>query len=336
VGVNLTGGPNLFARLHKWAARQDENFLTESLAVVLEQLLILSPEAGTGLIKRLTNGFIDVLPENASSIEIRTQVETEHGRPDLEIRIVHRLSCIEVKAESELRTGQLEGYRTFLNESGLEFTQLVLLTRYPAIYPPDDTRPDAEVRWFDVADTLEEAMPAIEGSGELACFLARQFLDFLEARGMTLTQVGKYLPDGIRALGNFMNMLSEAAAGCKVTARTSAGADYMGVYLDSTKYWLGIYFSEPEKLQFWTRTRIDPDAAARLGVGERIEGESWVPGGYRWSNTADLNSEQIHFFSRTKVSQMQWLEGFVRECLRMARSIETPDQPPIPEEPEGN
>jgi hypothetical protein len=29
---------NLFLRLHKWTWRQDENFLTESLAVVLEQL----------------------------------------------------------------------------------------------------------------------------------------------------------------------------------------------------------------------------------------------------------------------------------------------------------
>ena len=37
---------NLFLRLHKWAVRQDENFLTESLAVVLEQLLVLAPEVG--------------------------------------------------------------------------------------------------------------------------------------------------------------------------------------------------------------------------------------------------------------------------------------------------
>jgi hypothetical protein len=41
----------------------------------------------------------------------------------------------------------------------------------------------------------------------------------------------------------------------------------------------------------------------------------------------------VHFFSRSKVSQIEWLIGFVRECLTMARSIQTPDQPPIPEEP---
>ena len=45
---------NLFLRLHKWASRQDENFLTESLAVVLEQLLVLAPAVGTRLVSRLT------------------------------------------------------------------------------------------------------------------------------------------------------------------------------------------------------------------------------------------------------------------------------------------
>jgi hypothetical protein len=329
----MPDGPNIFTRLHKWATRQDENFLTEALAVVLEQLLALSPDSGTRLIKRLTKGFIDIPPANASLIEIRTQVETEHGRPDLEIRIVHRLSCIEVKAESELRTGQLEGYRAFLRESGFEFAQLVLLTRYPTIYPPGDTRPDAEVRWFDVADALEDEIPAIESSGDVAGFVARQFLGFLRVKGMTLTQVGKYMPEGIRALGNLMNMLSEAATGCKVSLRTSASADYMGFNLDGVKYWIGINFSEPEKLWFGTRCRIDPEATAQLGVGQLAE-ESWIPGRYRWWRGAELDSEEIHFFSRSKVSQMQWVEGFLRECLAMARSIETADQPPIPDEPE--
>src|SRR5437660_11346526 len=99
---------NLFRRLHKWASRQDENFLTESLAVVLEQLLVLAPAVGTRLVSRLTGGFIDVSADDASTIEIRTQVEAGEGRPDLEICTPQRLVWIEVKAESELRAGQLE------------------------------------------------------------------------------------------------------------------------------------------------------------------------------------------------------------------------------------
>lgn len=324
---------NLFLRLHKWATRQDENFLTESLAVVLEQLLILAPAVGTRLVARLTGGFITLSSDDSSTIEIQPQVEVSQGRPDLEIRSPHRLVWIEVKVESELRTGQLEGYRVLLGESGVEQTRLVLLTRYAEVFQPGDARPDLEIRWFEFADWLEAEIPAAEAAGEVAGFLARQLLDFLGARNMTLTQVGKYMPEGLRALSNLMNMLVEAATACKVAVQKIAGWDYIGLKLDGQKYLVQVIFSEPEKLWFGTRCRIDPEAAAKLGVGEVAE-ESWIPGRYRWWRGVELDSESIHFFSRSKVSQMQWLEDFLRECLNQARSIETPDQPPIPEEPE--
>src|SRR5947208_2628268 len=139
---------NVFLRLHKWAWRQDENFLTESLAVVLEQLLVLAPAVGTRLVARLTGGFIELPPDDASAIEIRTQVGAGEGRPDLEIRTPLRLVWIEVKVESELRTGQLEGYRVLLRECGIEQTRLILLTRYPVVFQAEDARPDGEVRWY--------------------------------------------------------------------------------------------------------------------------------------------------------------------------------------------
>jgi hypothetical protein len=133
---------NLFLRLHKWASRQDENFLTESLAVVLEHLLVLAPAVGTRLVARLTGGFIELPAEDASSIELHPQLPAGQGRPDLEIRSPHKVVWIEVKAESELRAGQLQGYRVLLGECGVEQTRLVLLTRYPEVFQPEDTRPD--------------------------------------------------------------------------------------------------------------------------------------------------------------------------------------------------
>lgn len=236
--------------------------------------------------------------------------------------------------ESALRIGQLEGYRVLLGESGVARTQLVLVTRYPEHYSPGDMHPDLELRWYELADWFENEMPTLEALGPLPAFLVQQFLDFLRARGMTLTQVGKYMPDGLRALGNLLNMLFEAAAACKVSARISADRDSTGIALDGVKYWLGINYAEPEKLWFGTRTRIDPEAAAKLGVGE-ITQENWVPGRYRWWLGVELDSEGIHFYSRTKVGQMEWVEKFLRDCLAKARAIETPDQPPIPEESEG-
>lgn len=328
-----TPGPNLFHRLHKWAHRQDENFLTESLAVVLEQLLVLAPAVGTRLISRLTGGFIDLPPEDASAIEIRTQVEAVAGRPDLEIRSPHKLAWVEVKAESELRTGQLEGYRVLLKKTGVSQTKLLLLTRYPEVFRSGNTRPDLELRWFEVADWLEAEIAAADEAGEVAGFLARQYLSFLEARSMTLAQVGKFMPEGLRALSNLMNMLIEAAGACKLPTKKYPQWDEIGLLLDGGKYWVGVNFAEPECLVFNTCRQIDAEAATKLGVGELFQAK-WVPGLNRWSHWVELDSEEVHFFSRSKLSQMQWLEEFLRDCLAKARSVETPDQPPMPDEPE--
>jgi hypothetical protein len=326
---------NLFLRLHKWAGRQDENFTTECLAVVLEQMLVLAPAVGVRLVSRLTGGFIDLPAEYASSIQLQPQLEAETGRPDLEIRSPNRVVWIEVKVESSLRVGQLEGYRELLRESGVGQSRLVLLTRYPEVFGAEDAQPDLLLRWFQVADWVEQEWAAIEEAGEIASFLARQFLDFLEARRMTLAQVGALMPEGVRFLPNLLNMLYEAAAAAKVAVHKSASWENIGANLDGRKYWIGVIYSEPGTLWFGTRCRIDREAARRLGVGEVTE-ESWVPGGYRWWRGADLNSEPIHFFSRSKVSQYEWLEKFLSECLTQARSIETPDQPPIPDEPEAH
>ncbi len=331
----MSNGPNIFARLHKWARRQDENFLTESLAVVLEQLLILAPEVGVRLVSQLTGGFIGVISENASVIEIHTQIETGQGRPDLEISSKDRLVWIEVKAESPLRSGQLEGYRVLLGESGVEQTRLILLTQYPEVFQENEARPDLEIRWFEFADWLESNVLEVEAVNEIAGFLVRQFLDFLRERNMNLTQVGKYMPEGVRALANMLTMLYEAASACKVSTEKSSGWKYIGFVLDGNKYWIGLGYDDPEKLVFATRCRIDPEAAALLNEGELTE-ENWVPGRYRWVRRAELASESVHFFERSKVSQMRWLESFLRECLDMARSIETPNQPPTPEEPEAS
>ncbi|HWG45480.1 MAG TPA: hypothetical protein VN688_22140, partial [Gemmataceae bacterium] len=329
----MPSGPNLFARLHKWAARQDENFLTESLAVVLEQLLILAPEVGVRLVRQLTGGFIDLPQDEASAIIVRTQVEAGQGRPDLEFRAPYQLVWVEVKAESELRAGQLEGYRVLLRECGIEQTRLILLTRYPEVFQSEDARPDLEIRWFEFADWLEKELPDIETAGQVANFLARQFLDFLWGRNMNLTQVGKYMPDGLRALSSWLNMLREAAVTCKVKKiRVSDAWNYNGVSLEGGKYWIGFIHAAPEKLYFNTFSRMDTEAAARRGIS--LVKETRAFGGVSWSKSVELDSESIHFFSRSKVSQMEWLECFLRECLDIARSIETPDQPPIPEDPE--
>jgi hypothetical protein len=271
--------------------------------------------------------------DDAGSIEINPQVETGQGRPDLEIRIPDRLMWIEVKAESELRTGQLEGYRQLLAASGASATRLGLLTRYPAEIGRDAEHPDHQVRWFEVADWLEEKLPELEDEGAVVVNLVEQFLSFLRMRGMTLTQVGKYMPEGLRALNNLLNMLFEAVKSCNISSVKRA-ADWYDIGLrfkHGGKYWIGVHLDDPDKLWFRTLGPINAEAAGRLGVGELLE-ETGVPGGYCWRRGVQLDSEDIHFFSRSKVSQMEWLQEFLRECLIHAKSFEAPGYPVSPSE----
>jgi hypothetical protein len=323
---------NLFLRLHKWAARQDENFLTEAFALVLEFLLAREPAFGVQLIKKLTGGLIDVGPQEAAAVEVLTQVETETGRPDLEIRAPERIVWVEVKAESPLRAGQLEGYRVGLRTSAARETRLVLLTRYAVVLAADEEKPDLALQWYEVAEWVEEALADEAFRDEVSRFLAEQFLTFLKGRRMAIAHVGWQMPEGVKALGSLLDMLVEAAGACQVSARKRAYWGESGFHLEGGKYWLGINFDDPSRLWFATRCRIDPEAAATLD-GE-ITQEDWVPGAARWWKGADLNSEEIYFFARTKVGQIQWLIDFLRECLESARRIETPGQTVIPDESE--
>src|ERR1700688_2325476 len=119
---------NLLLRLHKWAWRQDENFLTEAFAHLLRQLLESEPEAATELLSLLTASFLKVRVEDTRLVEVHTQVVETEGRPDLELRTAKQQVYVEVKVESEPGAGQLLRYRRLLRQSDAESTLLILLS----------------------------------------------------------------------------------------------------------------------------------------------------------------------------------------------------------------
>ena len=121
-------------------------------------------------------------------------------------------------------------------------------------------------------------------------------------------------------------MLFEALAACHVPrVRKDYHWDSIGYTLENDGFFVGVYYEQPDNLIFSTLRQIDGNAAARLGVGEVAEVKS-LPGGRQWIHTANLSSELVFFFTRSKASQMQWLEGFLRECIAAGRAIT--DDPP--------
>jgi hypothetical protein len=180
------------------------------------------------------------------------------------------------------------------------------------------------LRWYEVADRLEREVGEKTLTDPVAEFLCRQLLNFLEARNMAVAQVGWQMADGVRALRSLLTMLAEAAAGCKLSVKKSPAWEYIGWFLDDSKYWVGVDFEAPNYLRFQTSgCQIDPTAATNLGVGSVVP-EKAVPGGLAWRHVVELDSEQVHFYSRSKAGQMQWLESFLREATEMARQIEVP------------
>jgi hypothetical protein len=319
---------NVFARLHKWALRQDENFMTECLAVVVQMLLDMEAEAGLRLVRLLSASLIAPPPEDASLVEVRTQIGTSEGRPDLEIRTPNCLSVIEVKVEAEVQRGQLEGYREYLRCAPFPRKNLVLLCKRPPRTYEGGEPPDAVVWWHEVADVIEQLLLNPKPLDPACRFLVAQLFDFLRERNMAIAQVTWEMPQGARALRSFMDMLLEAARHCGVSATKAATLDYMGWKLDAGRFWVGLLLGNPEKVWLSTEVAIDVEAARKLeGL---VEVSSYVDGGYQWWYGADLESEESHFFSRSKVGQIQWLQSFLEVALKLGRQIVVGEAPPIP------
>jgi hypothetical protein len=316
---------NLFVRLHKWALRQDENFLTEAFAYVLEHLVKYEPQAAASILSHITNGLISS-PADMPKVVIRTQVRGEQGIPDIELRTDKHFVIIEAKGDAPAYEDQLRRYRTKLDDAKSTTPEtivgLFMLTRYPVSIPGAD----GYFRWYEVAEWIEQSRNySFKANSQ---FLVDEFLGFLKVRNMTMGQITWELPMGVRSLRTLADMFYEAAIACGVKAQISGTAEWMGIKVDGNKYWAGIEYSDPERIVFGTNMAcIDPQRADGLCVGSTYEWSNKK--GHGWRRELVLESEETHFFSRSKASQLQFLEKFLRENYAFAKNmtIETTNQP---------
>lgn len=307
---------NPFVNLHRWATRQDENYLTECLVTVCRTLLARSPVVGMEAIHYLTGGLLHPDAAHAPFCDLRTQVSTDNGRPDLEIVSREYRVFVEVKLESALGPGQLRKYRQQLSSETNRLTRLVLLTRYHPGKLSSDDSPDCAIRWYELA---EKAIEWADKSTDPVCsYLCRQFVEFLRERNMHQAQVGWEMLNGVRSLRAFLDMLAEAITGLGLRPRQSISSSAFGWYLDDVKnastFWVGITSADPNRLEFLTdRTPIDLERAAQLGRGQITDG--------KWQYLVDLAGEEIHFFCRPRSSQLNWLQGFIMNNVETALSL---------------
>jgi hypothetical protein len=193
-----------------------------------------------------------------------------------------------------------------------------------------DEKPDVQIRWHRVAEWVDRELNRPDATDHVARFLMAQFVGFLRARNMAIEAVNWQMAGGVRALRRLLDMLQEAATAGKLQLQKYTGWDDIGYYVEAKKYWLGINYDDPEYLIFMTNDlRIDTAAAKALQVG-KIQEKRWAPGGYVWRRDVNLETEETHFYCRSKASQMQWLEHFLRESIEIGARIAAAEQPVSP------
>jgi hypothetical protein len=179
---------------------------------------------------------------------------------------------------------------------------------------------DHYLRWYEVAELigLESSRYQFKATSQ---FLVDQFLGFLKARNMTMGQVTWEMTTGVRSLRNLVEMLYEAAAACDVRAEIRGHSEAIQVFLDGRKYIAEIRYNAPELLRFGTSSApVDPRKVEELGIGTTWQ---WRDDRTKvgWERDINLESEDVHFFARSKASQMQFLEQFLRENLEYAKKV---------------
>jgi hypothetical protein len=101
---------NVFEALYHYGPHAEENYLSESFVFVLRMLLQRRPVAGLTVLNALCAARGGWSFTNAAEIAIATQIATDSGRPDIEIRASATLAFVEVKHDAPLSAGQLEVY----------------------------------------------------------------------------------------------------------------------------------------------------------------------------------------------------------------------------------
>jgi hypothetical protein len=308
--MSIEDNNNLLFILHKYANYQDENFITESFVHLIQTLVKYEAKAAISIIKILTNGLLKLTDNDLDKISIKTQVLTELGVPDIEIRTHNSLVYIEIKVESDFGIKQINRYRDILKKSGLKCTCLTIITRYSYTFPKNE-KPDNSIRWHQIIEIIEN----LNLTNEVSKYIKGQFIKFLKLRGLAMEKVTWELVKGLESFNNLIEMISEAISLNKLSFHAkSAGQNWYGFYIQNKQFFVGVYFDSPNLVRFNTEgqpLKIKGTNKIKLGYVER----------YFWFNDLELDSEHIHFFSRNKANQLQCLVKFIKESYEFAKTI---------------
>ncbi len=301
---------SLLVPLHNLASSQDENFLTEVLAYILIFFSIHEKRSAIHLMNLITDGKFQPSVEDLNRIGITTQINTSEGRPDIKIETKNYLIYVEVKVDSDFRHDQLKRYKRALSLSQKK-SMLITLSRYHHVLHNADISPDFGIRWHQLSDWLSE----LNLSKKVSRFVTNQFIILLKKRGLAMNEISWQLQDGVTGLINLVDVISEALAAIKITKIKKSPSWYWRGYYIEEKFFVGIYFDQPNLIIFNSEVELADNLPKEPTLG------SYEGHGTGWQNELNLYSEEVHFFSRSKTSQLECLEKFLKESFDYGQTI---------------
>jgi hypothetical protein len=320
---------NLLLALHTYAPRQDENFTTEAFVHLLRHLQSHEPGIACALFEFLTGGKLRFEMSDCQFLLVTTQWSFTGGTPDIRITGREYFVIIEVKVESEPGETQLDRYRERLRVQHEKYKCLTLLSRYP-VDSAEIQLVNAHIRWHEIARFLNQNLSKVVEPVSAA--LLRQFLEFLQERGMAMEKVGWELVGGVQALLSLMSILEEAMNSIQDIKKRErlSGSEHNGFafLVKGTKCWSGIYFSRPQILVFEAN---NVPITKTVNLGQFLSKDAPDFGHFKkqtkdakWVNKLDLESEEVHFFALSPENQQKRLEEFVSKSVSEVKKM-TPD-----------
>ena len=246
-----------------------------------------------------------------SAIDVYTQFPTNWGIVDLVLRSDDAIVFIEVKVDSVLHEEQMERYYNALHEQSEIDKALGSLTRTE----PNAANPtNFNIGWNEIGDDLREMRPTTD----VGQFIANEFLHLLQHRGLVMARVSWELINGVRSFVSLIEMMNQSIALLLENAtiqqtRVVNAQDYFGnyVWINETKFFIGVYFSEPGTIYFNNEDSIQLPENVEVGI---VDDDSWV---YR----VLLDSEDSYFFSRSLQSQRAYIRQKISEAIEFANNL---------------
>jgi hypothetical protein len=327
---------NLLIPLHKLARRQDENFLTEILVFLLNYYVQNEPESAIWLIKLITDEELDLSENDLHVLSVEAQHHTPIGIPDIKIETPNFICFIEVKVDADFDSNQLSTYKGYLQKKYKKKSMLITLTKNTCEEHKADIVPDFGFRWRQLSDWLDNFMPNVKSGGrefpsfkkEVSVFIAQQYIQLLKSKGIIMEKINWQLVEGLREFRNILDMIREVIGTSRASIGSmSVGQERAGYYGENKKFFVGIYMNQPEEMVFITQEVAfcdnEPEQKATdigIGISEYASSGKWR----YWKNTIVLTSEDVHFFSRSKTSQFDYLVDFINKSLDFADKIIKP------------